>query len=343
MDESHGMAGDVAFEAVFNRSAHFLFLVDLGGVLIEANDTARAFVGLARDGVLGRSFLDTPWRGSTLAEQELFQEALRSAAEGRMKRFEVVLAHPDGSPAIFDFSLKPLDGELVLVEARDITELKQAQKRLKKLAHYDGLTSLPNRLFFQDFLDKAIRRNLRHGRLLAVMFVDLDLFKDVNDSLGHRAGDELLIIVARRLRECTRYEDFVARLSGDEFSIILTEIGAARDAEVAARRVVASLNRPLDLAGKTIRTSASLGIAVMPNDGGSADDLLDHADKAMYLAKERGRNTFATYAEVGDRDPLDETHHARPAARTGKEDPGGADMIGPWEPFSSSSSALTSP
>ena len=177
----------------------------------------------------------------------------------------------------------------------DISSLKHSQERLEHLAHFDPLTDLPNRVLFQDRLTHAIDRAARYRHGIAVLLLDLDGFKNVNDSLGHPVGDQLLIQVASRLSACVRVEDTVARLGGDEFAIILANMRDSSDAIEVVRKILASVERPFDLDGTGALISASIGIAVYPADGASATELVRNADTAMYGAKEAGRNTYCFY------------------------------------------------
>jgi len=169
-------------------------------------------------------------------------------------------------------------------------------QELHRRAHYDALTQLPNRVLALEELDRAIAAAARHQRPLAVLFVDLDGFSDVNDSFGHESGDRLLAQTAERLRRCVRKSDLVARLGGDEFVIVLTEMARSADASVAARNAIEALSRPYLLSGASAFVSASVGVALYPGDGASADDLLRHADLAMYSAKQEGPGQVSFFA-----------------------------------------------
>ncbi|MFK3737153.1 putative bifunctional diguanylate cyclase/phosphodiesterase [Massilia sp. TN1-12] len=171
-------------------------------------------------------------------------------------------------------------------------ERHDARSRLTYLAQYDALTELPNRRQLSDALEEAISEAARHGGRAAVMFVDLDRFKNVNDMLGHAVGDRLLVQAAQRLQACARPGDVVARLGGDEFALVLTELSDNADAALVAQRVVEALARPFHLEGQQLFVSASVGIASYPDDGGSAELLLKNADTAMYDAKNGGRNNY---------------------------------------------------
>ena len=174
--------------------------------------------------------------------------------------------------------------------------LEAANRQLRHLATHDSLTGLPNRVLLDDRLAQAVAHAERSGQSFAVMVCDLDRFKLINDSLGHRAGDELLQEVARRLSATARSIDTVARLGGDEFVIVVNPVADRADAEAFAQRAIQAIRPPMQIAGIAIRTSPSIGIAFYPADGTSLDALLAHADAAMYAAKERGRNTVQCYA-----------------------------------------------
>jgi diguanylate cyclase (GGDEF)-like protein len=185
---------------------------------------------------------------------------------------------------------------------QDISESKRAAEALKvseeqyrHLAQYDSLTGLPNRALLYDRLEHGIAQARRHRNVLAVLFIDLDRFKYVNDTFGHSAGDDLLKQVAQRFSECVRSEDTVGRLSGDEFAIVLSRLVAPQDAALVARKAVDSLNRPFQLQGVDLFVTASVGITVFPTDGNDRDTLIRNADVAMYRAKERGRNNYQFY------------------------------------------------
>lgn len=175
----------------------------------------------------------------------------------------------------------------------EITRRKQAE--LYYLAHYDQLTRVPNRMLFSDRLTQACREAVRKDALVGLMFVDLDRFKQVNDSLGHGVGDLLLCAVVDRLKDSVRDCDTVARLGGDEFAILLDDLKDVVDAEIAARRVVASLQHPFRIMGHELFITASLGVVVYPKDDSDVGRLLTKADTAMYEAKKNGRNAYKTY------------------------------------------------
>jgi len=179
---------------------------------------------------------------------------------------------------------------------RDITQQKRAEEKLNYLANFDSLTALPNRTLFYDRLEQAIRRAPWHKRSVAVMFLDLDRFKNINDTLGHPLGDLLLKAVAECLTHCVREGDTVARLGGDEFVLILDDLAQPRDTLRIAQKILRTLSNSYNLKGQEVFITASIGIAVYPNDGKDCETLLKNADAAMYRAKDQGRNNCQLYS-----------------------------------------------
>lgn len=174
----------------------------------------------------------------------------------------------------------------------DITERKIAEEAIAFQAFHDQLTRLPNQRLFKDRLEMAINHSKRHGGMMAVVFIDLDCFKNVNDAHGHGVGDDLLKTVADRLRNCIRAEDTLARIGGDEFAVLLPELSHVEDVTIIAEKIIEKFTYPFGVDGRKLCISASMGIAVLPRDGESADSLLKHADIAMYKVKENGKNGF---------------------------------------------------
>lgn len=172
---------------------------------------------------------------------------------------------------------------------------KEDQFKMEQLAYYDHLTGLHNRILFKDHLRTTLQVCQRDKSHFALMYLDLDHFKRINDTLGHEAGDTLLIEVARRIKECLREEDVVARLGGDEFAVLLHQVGSPQYAYIVANKVIAALNRPLLLSGQEVVIGVSIGITLAPDDSLQLDALMKNADLAMYQAKEKGRNTFQFY------------------------------------------------
>jgi len=178
----------------------------------------------------------------------------------------------------------------------DITQIKQSQEEIRRQAHHDALTGLPNRLLFNDRLEMSLRQARRRSEMLAIIFLDLDHFKEINDSLGHDFGDLLLQAVAQRLKDSLREEDTVARLGGDEFIILLRNVKAAGDAEEVAVKINTSLAEPLLINDRRLKITSSLGLAFHPHHGQEAEELIKNADVAMYQAKNMGRNNFQVFS-----------------------------------------------
>ncbi|MBF0190169.1 MAG: diguanylate cyclase [Magnetococcales bacterium] len=178
-----------------------------------------------------------------------------------------------------------------------ILERKRLEERMQHLAHHDLLTSLPNRVLFNAHLAHALTKATRDQDPLALMLIDLDRFKQVNDTLGHAAGDQVLIATTQRIRECLRASDLVARLGGDEFAVILSDLSDPGAAALVADKIVQSVSQPIAVSGESVTVGASIGIAVFPSHGREGQELMDSADMAMYAVKERGRNGYRYYTK----------------------------------------------
>ena len=174
----------------------------------------------------------------------------------------------------------------------DITERKQSEAKVFQLAHYDSTTNLPNRILFYDRIEQDIKKANRSGQKVTLMFLDLDRFKEVNDTLGHHVGDLLLKQVSQRLLNCVRIADTVARFGGDEFTIILNNLNDANNIERVAQDILDKLAEPFQLANENVHITTSIGITVYPDDAVDVHGLLKNADQAMYIAKEQGRNSY---------------------------------------------------
>lgn len=177
----------------------------------------------------------------------------------------------------------------------DISEQKALEMQLDQIAYYDALTGVPNRRLLSDRMSQALARARRSGLFLAVCYLDLDGFKPINDTYGHKAGDELLVEIAQRLQGELRDTDTLARVGGDEFVLLLAELPFANTAEEILQRVLAALNRPIEIGDASVSVSASIGVALYPPHGQDADLLLQHADQAMYQAKNSGKNRCAFF------------------------------------------------
>ena len=256
-------------------------------------------VGVRPDEIVGRR------RAFGGGQFEAEPEALADY-EARVKErlpfrdFDYRLRHDGGQTHWIRVSGEPVFGDDGSFQGyrgvgRDITTTALAEQRMQELARIDGLTGLPNRNMFLGELERAIARTRRHGLPFALCFIDLDRFKSINDTLGHAAGDELLQVMAARLRGVLRSTDLVARLGGDEFVVLLEGKAGVGDLGSIANKMLASLAEPLTLGTTAVQVSGSIGVARHPDDGSDAATLLKHADAAMYLAKSRGKNNVQFY------------------------------------------------
>jgi len=187
---------------------------------------------------------------------------------------------------------------------RMLKELEQTQTRLQHLAHHDNLTGLPNRHLFYDYLNKSVAQAYRHGKILAVLFIDLDKFKHVNDTMGHAEGDLLLVSAAKRMEGCVRESDIVARIGGDEFIIMLDSIKSAHDAAKVAHKIQEAMSKVFMSDGREHFITTSIGISLYPLDSSDVETLIKNADSAMYNAKECGRNNYKFFLSDLNDKPL---------------------------------------
>ena len=192
------------------------------------------------------------------------------------------------------------DASLLARSIRYAVERKQYERRIRHLADHDALTQLPHSRLFRDRLRQAVALARRHQHMVALLFIDLDLFKQINDTLGHGAGDAVLVQVARRLSRCVRDSDTVARIGGDEFALVVADVTDVGQVARLADKIVSTLEQPMRARGRAVRVSASIGISVFPQDGNDSDTLLRRSDLAMYRAKREGRGRHRFYAQRDD-------------------------------------------
>ena len=283
---------------VFENTNEGIVVTGADRRIITVNKAYSRITGYAAHEVIGR----TPHVHSSGTHDDSFYRELWEVLEAAGQwQGEIWDRHRDGRilPLWENISVvKDPEGRVTNYVAvmSDISAIKEAEERLSFLAHHDSLTGLPNRLLFQSSLEQAIIEARRAQRKVAVMLLDLDRFKLVNDTLGHAAGDQLLKLVAARLRDAVRAEDTVSRLGGDEFTIILREIDHPEDLAPLAEKIIRAVERPLALRGQDVSIGVSIGISLFPDDGNTVDSLATTADTAMYRAKERGKRTFEFYA-----------------------------------------------
>jgi diguanylate cyclase (GGDEF)-like protein/PAS domain S-box-containing protein len=210
-------------------------------------------------------------------------------------RGETTALRGDGSTFPQEMSLTALDGGGIVCVVRDISERAYAEEQIKHLAYHDALSGLPNRLLFKDRLTVALSHAQRNSSRLAVLFLDLDRFKVINDSLGHNIGDQLLQAVAARISSCLRDSDTVARLGGDEFTLLVSDLSRSDDAVPVAKKVLEAVRYPFHIEGREFYITTSIGISLYPEDGLDAETLIKNADTAMYQAKEQGRDNYQLF------------------------------------------------
>jgi diguanylate cyclase (GGDEF)-like protein/PAS domain S-box-containing protein len=286
------------FGQAFDHTSEGVVILDAQRRVVAINRAFCRISGFAREHVLGQpsSFLSSDHH-----DKFFYRDVWRTVHENGHWSGEVWERKADDTPY-------PCWGNIsVVVDEKnqishyvavlsDITERKKAEYELHKLARFDPLTELPNRSFLRERLEQALSRAERNWEQLGVLFLDLDRFKQINDSLGHNVGDRLLQLVGMRLKRCVRKHDTVARISGDEFVIVLEGIPDAQAAAHVAEKILESLVTPMQLEGNEATVSTSIGISLYPHDGSDSASLLKNADTAMYHAKSEGRNNFQFYA-----------------------------------------------
>jgi diguanylate cyclase (GGDEF)-like protein/PAS domain S-box-containing protein len=296
-DTHHLRKREELFRALVASSSDVVTLVDATGRVLFQSTTAAELTGRAigsTNGVLVESLVHPDDRPALLASLDPARLMLAPAS------IEVRLARSDGTYCLTDTTItnqlgNPAVGGLVLA-SRDIGERKELEEQLRHRAFFDALTGLGNRSLFRDELERAVARVRRYHTGLAVCFIDLDGFKLVNDTLGHDAGDRLLVEVARRIRAVLRSSDVVARMGGDEFAVLLEQGEDVRSPAIVAGRILAALQTPIEIDGSLTRTSASIGVDVTGGrTAATAEELLRNADLAMYRAKTRGKNKVEMY------------------------------------------------
>jgi diguanylate cyclase (GGDEF)-like protein len=295
------------FDTALNNMPHGLCMFRADGRLAVMNNRLREMLGLPDDivkrGMSASDIVDACVTRGTL-----------SAANGKLILAEIeqtqardmITSDPDPSrDRSLSWTFQPMAGGGTVVLLEDVTERRRAEARISHLARYDELTTLPNRVYFRDEIQRLLKLPHEAGKLSALLFVDLDQFKQVNDTLGHPCGDQLLCAVADRLRQMLRPEDFVARFGGDEFVVFLRDIDIDEQAAGLARRIVDHLSEPYQIDNHLVEIGASVGIA-MKSPGINADTLMKNADMALYRAKADGRGTYCFF-----RDEMAQTVEAR--------------------------------
>jgi diguanylate cyclase (GGDEF)-like protein/PAS domain S-box-containing protein len=286
------------FRAIIENSSDGIVLTRDDGIITYVGPSTARLLGYAEEELVGSAFSSLMHPEDVVHFAEASGDTARGItreirvrdAEGEWRWVECVTKNLLENPAVRG----------VVINYRDITERKDAESQLERLAYRDSLTGLPNRFLFQDRLRVAVNQARRTGRGLAVLYLDLDRFKLVNDTLGHGIGDDLLQRVAGRLESAVRSGDTIARLGGDEFAVILLDIRNGDDAGIVARKILTSLNDPFSVGEHRLYAPASIGVSVYPCDGEEPAILLKNADSALYRAKELGRNNVQLFTAAMD-------------------------------------------
>jgi diguanylate cyclase (GGDEF)-like protein/PAS domain S-box-containing protein len=272
---------------------------DAAGLVTYVNSVAEGLTGWSRQEAVGRPLADV-FRIINAESRETAPDPMRLAIrENRTVGLtpNCVLVRRDGVEAGIEDSAAPIHDRRGKVTGavmvfRDVTAAQALSRKMSHLAQHDNVTDLPNRSLLNDRLLQAMAMVRRHGKKLAVLYLDIDRFKHVNDTAGHTAGDRLLQSISKRLLDCVRSTDTVCRQGGDEFVILLSDVAHAKDAAITAEKILAALSEPHSIDHQELVVSASIGIVIYPEDGKTAEALLKNADAAMYQAKECGRNNY---------------------------------------------------
>ncbi|HEX6637955.1 MAG TPA: EAL domain-containing protein [Steroidobacteraceae bacterium] len=302
------LALESRYRAIIEQAQDGLLIADARtGEIVDANPAVQQQLGFTLVELRGRSILSV-LRGPNDSQDPVIATLARVEPS---RGIELVQWLKDGRQMDVEVSCVPIesrDRRLVSYLMRDLSERKKAQtqllanqQRLDKLANHDTLTGLPNRLFLQAHLPEAIARAQESGTMLAVLFLDLDRFKHINDSRGHEVGDKLLQEIAKRVRAAVRPADIVVRMGGDEFVVVLNKVNAPDEVAIAATRINEVLSAPVMVDSRALVVTVSIGVSLFPRDGATMGELLKHSDTAMYQAKDLGRNNFQVFSPQMDR------------------------------------------
>lgn len=284
---------------VFDNTLEGIFITDSKNTIMSTNQAFTDITGYSKKEAVG----NTPrMMKSNHHTQQFYEEFWSSLMERGAWQGEIWNRRKDGEifPARQTVTaVKDNTGNIshYVSVFSDITEKKMNEEHIQHLAHHDALTDLPNRLLFNERLGQAIKHASRNNKSVALLFLDLDRFKNINDSLGHPAGDDILQQISQRLLKQVRREDTVARLGGDEFTILLDSIECEQDAVIVAQKILDAFAAPFPVTGHQLSLTVSIGIGLYPRDGGNVDTLLRNADAAMYQAKEQGKNNYQFYTQ----------------------------------------------
>ncbi|MGA8004593.1 MAG: diguanylate cyclase [Burkholderiales bacterium] len=291
-------------QVTLNSIGDAVLSTDVAGNVVYLNVVAEEMTGWSRREATGRPLAEVFRIIDGATRQPALDPLAQAVRQNKVVGLSAnsILVRRDGSETAIEDSAAPIHdrgGQVTgaVIVFHDVSAARAVTQRMAHLAQHDFLTNLPNRMLLGDRIENAISLARRHAKKCAVLFLDLDGFKRINDVLGHPAGDELLHSVSRRLVTCVRASDTVSRQGGDEFVVLLSEIEHAADAALSAEKVLSVLALPHRVAGQELNVTASIGISIYPDHGADAETLTRCADTAMYHAKEEGRNTFRLFNE----------------------------------------------
>lgn len=273
-------------------------LVNCGGIITYASPSHKTILGYSAEEYIGKKVYIRP----NMREDESFKKVFSSMVNNKKAfTYEIVREHIEGHKVWIEVKGTPMfdnDGRFknMMLIGREITERKEFEKHLEYLSYYDALTDIPNRRLLKKRIEKMIIESNRYSHKFAVLFIDMDRFKYINDTFGHDVGDELLKQFASRIKGHLREADTLARQGGDEFIILLSQLQEEKDALVVAERILTTVQEPWKINEHIFHTSSSIGIAFYPEDGITRHELMKHADNALYEAKENGRNNYKVYS-----------------------------------------------
>ena len=285
--------------SAMEQTADMVLIADTNGIVEYVNSAFEEITGYSKAEVLGKK---SHVLKSGHHDKAFYGKLWSTILSGNTFNDVMINKKKDGSLFYEDKTITPLkddDGNVIhfVSTGRDISQRMEHEKRLQYIAHHDALTDLPNRILFMDRVHQALAHARRYHKLAAILFIDLDRFKNINDTLGHIVGDKLLVALSTNLKETVREDDTIARLGGDEFAILVNNITSENDVAPVAQKVLDCLDQVIKIEAHSLYITASIGISLFPNDGEDADTLLKHADVAMYRAKDLGKNNFQFYSK----------------------------------------------
>jgi diguanylate cyclase (GGDEF)-like protein/PAS domain S-box-containing protein len=297
---AHAEQEHAQLRGVMNSIPDLIFFKTPEGVYLGCNRAFEQYMGLPENAIIGKMEADFVDAATAAAFHKIDQAML---AHGQSHVNAEWVTFPDGTKVCVEMLRTPYfsaDGKLLgmIGIGRDITARKLSEELIWRQANFDLLTSLPNRYMFRDRLEQEIKKERRAKLSLALLLIDLDHFKEINDTLGHQTGDDLLVEAARRIKTCTRASDTVARLGGDEFTVLLTHLPDSKHVEAIAQEILTRLAEPFQLGEELAYVSASIGITLYPNDANNVEQLLKNADQAMYVSKKMGRNRYSYFTSA---------------------------------------------